>query len=33
MELLDAAGEEWLHAWLELLGKVHLRGLFFVMSS
>ena len=24
LELLDAAGEEWLHAWLELLGKVHL---------
>ena len=33
LELLDASGKEWLHAWLELLGKVHLRGLFFVMSS
>ena len=24
LELLDASGEEWLHAWLELLDKVHL---------
>ena len=24
LELLDASGKEWLHAWLELLDKVHL---------